>query len=591
MDCHLEVSHRLTETRRVQHTRFTGPVTALAFAQIDGQSVLFSGQGPNLKVLKAQGEPVVFAQAQVFRTQAIHGIIALRARAPGRLAVVIWGGPYVRVACLRWPDWSIDCSSRCRSTPRGWILAADVDDAHHSRHPSGHHHNYSPADPRVVLVTARSALLLLRVSLADGQCHLQELNASTNAILYSASIRWAARNRIVLASGTAFGDISLHLFALAEDRNSAAVDLLMHEVYSAHDGSVFGLHMANVFLVAGGREQGLLASCSDDRSIRVWDITEYMSLDVEDLPADALRKNGNDIILPAALEQQQKNKPIRRIACAWAHQSRIWGVRFVSSRPQGHGRNASINLLSFGEDASCQYWHLSRQDKPAEAFAAASGAHYSLEHQTTKVLHSGKNIWSFAVAKLESRLSLVATGGADGRISCFKLKHGSSTYHTEEDSVSTSNGTGDEASDSTVAKTEPVPVASRSKGPLVSKTFRSYKLVDANALLVATDEGSLLLGRLRNDENSLQMTLLENGAGAGRVTLNEHSIQWTEIAQLEALRPYSILATCDGCDFACISTTDHAVYFFGLAQRRLQLLEQGQCKVINILCQLSAGEA
>lgn len=131
-----------------------------------------------------------------------------------------------------------------------------------------------------------------------------------------------------------------------------------------HEGSIFSVALSPLYST-----ERYLASCSDDRTVRVWNITH------PDTPA-ATRGTGFGAAGAGGC------------AVGWGHTARIWGVEFVPGE--------EVAVVSVSEDLTARFWR-------------EQGG--KLVETKTYRLHSGKHVWSFALQD-----GLLATGGADGKV-------------------------------------------------------------------------------------------------------------------------------------------------------------------------------
>ncbi|KAL8649919.1 MAG: hypothetical protein Q9210_004125 [Variospora velana] len=106
----------------------------------------------------------------------------------------------------------------------------------------------------------------------------------------------------------------------------------------------------------------------------------------------------------------------RCIATVMGHASRIWDVRFLVS-------NERLDLFSFGEDGTAQVWQLihkaSVQGLPSRGLNSLP-----LVHQRTYAYHVGKNLWAGAHFRHGNGTHVIGTGGADGRVVSYDIRHG-----------------------------------------------------------------------------------------------------------------------------------------------------------------------
>ncbi|KAM3415545.1 putative WD repeat-containing protein [Cercospora zeina] len=363
----------------MQHEHHRVPVTALACWR--RQFVLAASGGSLLVYLAA--DQTLLQSIPVFEAQAIHGIVTPDPAGDG--LVVVWGGQLLRALRLRTDQHRSRLSYETGQIARAndWILDATS----------------CPQDAyRVAIVTAHNSLSIASAHPTSMTLELREAVLGSNCILYCAQVTWLSPSSCLIASGTAFGDIVVWSCHIPAQEIQLQAKHEIHYSFQAHDGSVFGVQVSPGGLTdAPGEPQRILASCSDDRSIRLWDISD-LSRQSELNTAD-LRETGfgsgpsPSAIAPACL------------ASAMGHISRIWHVRFVRA-------GSPTRLLSFGEDATYVTWSLIKSDGST-----------ALQQVKVEKAHNGKNIWSVAIRRRSgsdptgTQTESVFTGGADGSIS------------------------------------------------------------------------------------------------------------------------------------------------------------------------------
>ncbi|KAK8237965.1 WD40-repeat-containing domain protein [Phyllosticta capitalensis] len=382
-------------SRFLQHGCARVPVTALAFCD----KHVLSAEGPFLHVFQ-RDEPSPVLSDKIFKSQAVHGILKVHSSENDQSTTILaYGGLYVRLikilldrsngySLFKGPiakasDWILDIAS-CQSAPETLDALADFS---------------------TVAVTAHNALVRLSWSMNDPSLSLSlhSLTTESRCMLYSAHCLWLSRDKILVASGTAFGEILIWSFDFSDIQNAKSS---IHHFFTGHEGSIFGVRISSSFTT--GDESGspcrLLASCSDDRTIRLWDVST--------LPNKAVMSSSKDVL---GLVQDRETgfganispDNSESLAIAWGHTSRVWAVRFVE-KPS----SSQINqLVSFGEDATSRLWGLNFKATDAEPLAV------DVKLMDTSSFHAGKNIWSMAMDPNDENGKIgIVTGAADSAI-------------------------------------------------------------------------------------------------------------------------------------------------------------------------------
>ncbi|KAM8930805.1 tRNA (34-2'-O)-methyltransferase regulator WDR6 [Pelodytes ibericus] len=178
---------------------------------------------------------------------------------------------------------------------------------------------------------------------------LKEVHCSEKCILYSAHFWGTSWEELVLVSGTVFNQLVVWC---PSDQANKDGRIEPRRRISGHDGVIFSIFYEE--------RRGVLASASDDRSLRLWDVGELAA------PGDA---------------------PCLHVL--YGHQSRVWSVKLLSSY-----------VISIGEDSACIVW-----DYEGDLIHTFKG-------------HKGRGIRAVAV---KDQAGWVATGGADAGIRIWQI--------------------------------------------------------------------------------------------------------------------------------------------------------------------------
>ncbi|KAL1297845.1 hypothetical protein AAFC00_006372 [Neodothiora populina] len=433
----------------LQHAHHRVPVTALAFSEHH----LFAGQGPLLKIYN-RGDNAVVQSHRVFASHAIHGIVL-----SGDTAIV-WGGPFISVfRLLAFSEAQNVVQPISTAQADDWIL--DI-----ALCPRAHADVHCLA----AALTAHNALLLLDLDVTSSHgVEITHLTYTSRCILYSANICWLSQDHILIASGTVFGEIILWSYHRGHNDLSKSV---LHQLICGHEGSIFGVRMLeSETTTSGERHASLLASCSDDRTIRLWDISNLSETPLDPQAASDLR-SARDTGFGVNVADALPDKTISGncIAKVWAHASRIWDIRFLPCPSNA----TSTYLASYGEDASSLLWKFT----PPLPGATSSTDEPSPLMQLSKThAHSGKNIWASAVARNPKGSLTIATGGADGRV---VLSEHDTPFAVQTDLFQT-------WSLNDVLSGAP---AELTKTP---DKFRGFAFLNEESLVVSTNSGSVFL--------------------------------------------------------------------------------------------------
>jgi WD40 repeat protein len=314
-------------------------VTALEFYTSGANTLLLCGEGSAVKVFNVENSECL-AQFDVFRGQTIHGIhVNQSADQDEEAQVVIWGGSSLMMLSRR--DF-IEILDQKRSsvvsrstTVSDWILS--VATSSHER-------------SSCLLITAHNTLLKAEVTHSSNHPCWKYLSSPLESILYSAHVIWDTQDRILVAAGTAFGEILVWELIVSDHGKYGNASILF--TFAGHEGSIFGVNFSPFITFSDGRINRLLASCSDDRTIRVWDMLQHA--------ANAKLTDRENLLRETGFGKNEASgagdtSSAHCLATAMGHASRIWGVRFLVGQNQ-NDRLSNVGIISFGEDSTAQQW-------------------------------------------------------------------------------------------------------------------------------------------------------------------------------------------------------------------------------------------
>lgn len=315
---------------------------------------------------------------------------------------------------------------------------------------------------------------------------IKELTSSSRSILYSAHVFWESQNCVLVAAGTAFGEI---MYWSWNNNPGAGAASCIHRVFLGHEGSIFGVRISRQLPTDCCQSlRRIIASCSDDRTIRIWDVSDVAIHDrlttASDQGSDSKRTRhtgfSNAAFDPSSFSSSQC------LAIGWGHTSRVWNVQFLESTPC----EGALLLVSDGEDASSRTWKLS-PDK-----SKGANLPYQLTQQDYAAHHSGKNIWSSSIYGEPVGRQQVVCGAADSKITTHplvriseKARENRNREYTMLDILSLAQMSAQGADPSALQRTH--------KSSKKAEFFRCYCFLDHETFLLTTNSGNILIGTLQ----------------------------------------------------------------------------------------------
>lgn len=450
-------------TDSVQHIDACVPITGLKVLSVKNARLILQAQG-NYSCLIGEESGRLLAKLRTFKGYNIHGFLVLNRtshKGAQNVQVIAWGEYSLRLIDLYYAndkpnghlETSLTASSAEYRAP-DWMLAGCTD-----------------GSGNAFLVTGHNALLSLCVvnginSKYKRAIFLRQLVTGFKSVLYSADVILLSASHVLIAVGTVFGEIIVWSCFRNnfENENPSSALSLIHHFFTGHEGSIFGVKISPGIPFLHGDQPGrLLASCSDDRTVRVWDISDCEHKSRDDPPAYStdgfeLRNTG----FGATGVENHELGSESCVAKAFGHVSRIWGVRFL---PLVEDDKRKLSLLSHGEDATCLLWSLAWGVSPR-------GNDFQLRQVSSFHKHTGRNIFSLDMYRASPE-TIVHTGGADGAIKTLRIAESEMTDESAD---------GNSASNSNVRR------------PKGRGSVRAYAFVSPDCIIATSAQGIIQLG-------------------------------------------------------------------------------------------------
>jgi len=435
------------------------PITALDAIQFEGLDILLVGKGNVLEAYNLTSHQQLCC-CSVLKRQAIHGITVLGRQQTLRsceIDLLVYGNRQVA-----WVSLDLTCDSRIvlhanltlvhTCWIQDWILCAKP---------------CMSQEFCVVLLTSYNALCSITANQSARRLELSVLCHSLSVFLYSADFMLADENSFIVASATAFGELLIWLCRC--DQHDKTWRAYPWREYHGHSGSIFGVSISPT-ISFGDVDRRLVATCSDDRTIRVWDASGVE----EEAIAVIQRGAGVPGDAPRPFPHCDKD-----LTMTWAHSSRIWSVGFAAMI-HAADEDPSMLLLSTGEDGQAQTWLLD----VGKLFSLNQPTSSALTMRYTDHHHAGKNVWARCHSPNKHDVHFI-TGGADGQLVRRTYDRNGDADARVMRLAQLFKAVRPSASDS-------VPVGT----VLAQRTimFRSYLVAGTNQVIATTDTGLLLRG-------------------------------------------------------------------------------------------------
>ena len=349
------------------------------------------------------------------------------------------------------------------------------------------------------------------------------------SLLFAADLLLLPDDLVGVAAGDAVGKIVVWSYSLRSHEEKRP---RVHYVFSSHQGSIFGLRFAQDRNLTRKKStlQPYLVSCSDDRSIKVWDVRNLYE------------RAGIDVSLAdiGTAVKASKDANENLIASATGHASRIWDamVFMVNS--------SHINILSIGEDATTKLWALS----PGLTGGFNKSTAYTLKHKQSFAFNSKRNIWCIAVSTASTSNCEVLIGGADGKIVRYFVGASDPNARNERQILANKR------------------LLSFQSTGCLTDFLRDYDFLDVNTIIGVTNNGIVLVADIQ----------IESKDG-------ESWPHWKKVGQIESLRSCSRIKCVRDFGRAFIVGASGPLYVYGHASQQLFNLTTINAKVGNIFIQ------
>ncbi|KAI5920732.1 WD40-repeat-containing domain protein [Camillea tinctor] len=570
--------------RPLEREYVLNPITALAFfySSTTKRQYVLAGEDTDIKIYDVASSRFC-GQFSVFGAQPIQGI-AVPPQDAGHIPtqVLTWGGHLVKV--LSW-ELIEECIASGHVSEESLANSADevrapdwIFDGRISPFSSG----------RIVLLTAHNEVIQAQVSSDQRSLTFGKIQSPSRPILYSGNFFWVSSDCVLVAAGTVFGEILVWKCNLGSESCEPSCEVLF--VFSGHEGSIFGVNISPEIRSPSGETVRLLASCSDDRTVRIWDITERHN-DGRNIQggyksqiSDARETGFGDSVQTTG----HGDSVTRCVAVAMGHISRIWQVEFAKTNRHSPEHN-TIEVYSFGEDSTAQKWHLHLGDRSLSTTSINGTTTEpmqitaSLTHQTTFSNHSGKHIWSHAMTVDDDENLLIATGGADGKVVLIG-----------EASVNLSN-------ENNNSQTISAP-SSKDQGGMIELSLTD---VVASCQSHPSSQGTLCASNSEAPDNSVTSSFLRYNfithdrlftiTNCGRVFIGNFgdNLRWRELVlpdeTRKAISSYSVVTNSASSLMAFIGTTSGEIFCYQDCEgQSLQPVMKAHGKIHDIFC-LSGG--
>lgn len=317
---------------RLQSFSHYGPVTSLKFLG----DLILCGYGPTLKIFRIlkideKFQIKLIAERQIFKRNKIHWIATSIC---GQKLFVAGGRSFAVLTLANHAQSDSSCSLhiefKCEKAINEWIVCGEFLN-----------------DVTLLILTSHNIIYKVDIT-EESTGHfslVSKIDCNEKSILYSGSIQIDFESqKAIVAAGTVMSGVIIW---------DGLTGKILHNL-TDHKGSIFGAKIDPSFKY--------IISCSDDRSIKLYDFTSGEVL-----------------------------------ALGWGHGSRIWNLQFLLNSD-----SSLLKILSTGEDCTTRIWSYVDNSPDLEPCGVIDNC------------HSGKHVWSCDVDN--DTFKLIVTGGNDGTV-------------------------------------------------------------------------------------------------------------------------------------------------------------------------------
>ncbi|KAA1064951.1 hypothetical protein PGT21_020079 [Puccinia graminis f. sp. tritici] len=366
------------QTRQVSNDScFVGPITSLQLlSSTHNDRLLLVGSGSFLSVFSLAAcssrnpEPVLYRK--LLAADRIHHIKPLEYHGEQPEEERRAESPFVCAGGREFAICSIECLAEVDAKdgetthPSRWVFhklkafaindwIIDID---YLGRPSHEH-------TQIALLTAHNRLVFYKFEAPEQLQETNSVSCQDTTLLMSGQIRIRAQDQHLLfciAAGSISGNVTLWEWS-AENQGHDAIEPVQTTLIG-HKGAIYDLAYSPL--------GEMLSTASEDRSVRVWDLTNL---------------GASPIVL-------------------WGHLGRVWRVHWWNSE----------QLTSVGEDCRALTWRFSTSCKNPDTLECESNplSRSSLKpFSTIQLAHDGRSVWSVTH---DPETGCLLTGGADGKI-------------------------------------------------------------------------------------------------------------------------------------------------------------------------------